>query len=247
MIYPSPAPLSELAQTCIPRLYSSQNHKPHPIHQQTTIDSDFKHHTVTKNYIVVTSKYWLRKSWYAINMFEGMSTSTLNYGGATPTPSPSQPTSSHATAGPIHPSAPAHTAGSHFVSPHLPPPPVPANAFQKAIQKYVAELSRDDKAAFLDAPDVMGRLQEIQENGKPLISESLTARVEKVLQCVKHFMGSLTIFIQQSPEISSLVVGGANYVLTVGTSSAFYYSCANILLLSSLFWDTSSSLSVSPS
>ena len=130
---------------------------------------------------------------------------------------------------------------------HQLPPPVPANAFQKAIQKYVKEgLLDSDKAAFLDAPNVMDHLQEIQRNGKSVISSSLTCRVEKVLQGVKSFMGSLAIFIQQHPEISSLVVGGVSCVLTVGTSCAFYHPYVNILLLSSLFWDTSSSLSVSP-
>lgn len=179
-------------------------------------------------------------------MFEGMSTSTTpNYGGTTPSPSPSPPTSSHVLAGPMHSSAPVHAVGPHPMNPQL-PPPVPANAFQKAIQKYVKELSDSDKAAFLKAPNVMDRLQEIQRNGESPIPSSLTSRVEKVLQGVKFFMSSLGIFIQQNPDISSLVVGGVNCVLTVGTSCAFYHPCVNILLLSSLFWDTSSSLSVSP-
>ena len=39
--------------------------------------------------------------------------------------------------------------------------------------------------------------------------------MEKVLQCVKSFMGSLVVFIQHSPQISSLVVGGVNCILTV--------------------------------
>lgn len=132
-------------------------------------------------------------------MFEEMSTSTnlpnnspLNYGqsrGATP----SWQTSSHASTGSMN------------------------EALQKAIQEYVMELSEDDKAAFRTAPDIIVQLQEIQGNGKSLVSRSLTTRVEKVLQCVKGFMGSLAIFIQQSPEISSLVVGGVNCILTVST------------------------------
>ena len=133
-------------------------------------------------------------------MLERMSTSTnlqsnslLKHGqsrGVTPTFS--QPTTSHASASPMD------------------------ESFQKAIQEYMEKLSDDDKTAFLSAPNVIERLQEMQY--KPLISSSLTARVEKVLQCVKGFMGSLGIFIQHSPEISSLVVGGVNCILTVGTS-----------------------------
>ena len=100
------------------------------------------------------------------------------------------------------------------------PPLVPAKdkALQKAIQEYVGTISTDDQAAFRSAPDIIKRLQEMQCNSNSRISSSLTTRVERVLQCIKHFMGSLAIFIQQSPEISSLVVGGVNCILTVGTS-----------------------------
>ena len=107
----------------------------------------------------------------------------------------------------------------HVPSMNLQPsfPAMRDETLQQAIQEYVGKLSDDDKAAFKSAPDIMERLQEMQGNGKSLISSSLTTRVEKVLQCVKGFMGSLVIFIQQSPEISSLVVGGVNCVLMVST------------------------------
>ena len=132
----------------------------------------------------------------AINLFEEMSSSIHGQSrGAAPTHP--WPTSNHAPAIPMD------------------------QALQKAIQEYVKELSEDDKAAFRSAPDIIEHLQEMQDNGKSLISSSLTTRVEKVLQCVKSFMGSLAIFIQQSPEISSLVVGGVNCILTVGTSTAY--------------------------
>ena len=146
---------------------------------------------------------------------------TLNCGGAA-TPTPSRPTSSHVSSGLMHSSTPVHAVGPNPVNPQPPPPLVPATAFQKAIQKYVKELSDGDKAAFLDAPDVMAHLQKMQDNDKSPISNRHTARVEKVLQFVNHFMDSLSIFIQQSPEISSLVVGGVKCVLKV---SAFYCLC----------------------
>ena len=113
----------------------------------------------------------------------------LNHGGATP--APSRPTSSH---GPMD------------------------ETLQKVIQEHVKKLSDDDKTAFHSASDIIVRLQEMQGIGKPAISGSLMSRVEKVLQCVKGFMGSLGIFIQQSPEISSLVVGAVNCILTVGAN-----------------------------
>ena len=92
---------------------------------------------------------------------------------------------------------------------------------QKVIQEHVKKLSDDDKTAFQSASDIIVRLQEMQCNGKPVISGSLMSRVEKVLQCVKGFMGSLGIFIQQSPEISSLVVGAVNCILTVGANRKY--------------------------
>ena len=146
-----------------------------------------------------------------------MSTSTsLNYGQSRATPAPSRPTSSHVSTSLMPSAGPTHAAGVNFGNLQLPTLPVPA--MQKAIQEYIGKLSDDDKAAFQSAQNIMERLQEIQSNGKPLVSSSLASRVEKVLQCVKTFMSSLAIFIQQSPQISSLVVGGVNFVLTVGTN-----------------------------
>ena len=89
---------------------------------------------------------------------------------------------------------------------------------QKAIQKYIQKLLEDDKAAFQSSPDIIERLQEMQSNGKSLISSSLTSRVEKVLQFVNNFMGALSNFTQQSSEIS-LVVGGVKCILTVCISN----------------------------
>lgn len=132
----------------------------------------------------------------------------LNHGRSTPTPS--QPNISHATAGPTHTTAP--------------PSQVLATdeALQKAIQEYIGKISNDDKEAFRNAPDIIERLQEMQSNKKPRIPSSFTTRVENVLQCVRCFMSSLAIFIQQSPEISSLVVGGVNCILTVSTINTSY-------------------------
>ena len=131
------------------------------------------------------------------------SNSPPNSRGATPTPS--QQTSRHAATGLIH------AGGTQPVNSQ----PAKGEALQEAIREYISKLSNDDKAAFQSAPNIIERLQEMQYTSKSPISSTLTARVERVLQCVKHFMGSLTIFIQQSPEISSLVVGGVNCILTV--------------------------------
>lgn len=130
-------------------------------------------------------------------------------GRSTPTP---QPNISHATAGPTHTTAPPSLVLAKD------------EALQKAIQEYIGKISNDDKEAFRNAPDIIERLQEMQCNKKPRIPSSFTTRVENVLQCVRCFMSSLAIFIQQSPEISSLVVGGVNCILTVSTINTYYTS-----------------------
>ena len=127
------------------------------------------------------------------------------------TQTPSQSTSSQA------PTEPMHAAGVHppgIQSPTLQVLPMEHKTFQNLIHNT---LSDDDKAAFLSAPNIMERLQEMQGS----VSSALTARVEKVLQCVKNFMNSLARCIPLGPEILSLAVGGVNCILTVGTSTTY--------------------------
>ena len=145
--------------------------------------------------------------------------SLLNHGqpgGATSTPALSQQASGHVTTGPMY------VAGAQPMNPQLSQPLLPAGCgvLQEAIQKYIPQLSDEDRAAFISAPDIMERLQDLQSNHKSALPSSLTTRVERVLQCIKHFMGSLSIFIQQHPETSALVVGGVNCILTVGSTPA---------------------------
>ena len=131
-----------------------------------------------------------------------------------PTPSP--------TSGPLPTLGPVHAHSVNLRSPSF--PVMRDETLQQAIQEYVGDLSDDDKAAFQSAPDIMKRIQGLQDNGKLLISSPLMTRVENVLQCVKSFMGSLAIFIQHSPQISSLVIGGVNCILTVGTLCSSWFN-----------------------
>ena len=146
---------------------------------------------------------------------------------------------------------PAHAAGAQSLNP---PPlalaPAKNEAFEKAIKSYINELTEADKKAFLtaSASDIMDRLKEMQNDqsgsgGKSRLSSQFTNRLQKVLQCVKQFMGSIVIAIGHHPEISALVVGGFNCILMVGT-----FLCLPNLRLISLFcslpWGTWSSLKV---
>ena len=121
--------------------------------------------------------------------------------------------------------ASAHAAENEPLNQKSPMTPVPvkSEAFKKAIQKFVDSLSGDDKTAFQTSSDIMERLQAMQCDQNSRISSSLTMRVRKVLKCVSHFMGSIAIFIQSNPEISALVVGGVNCILTVSTCSRTFY------------------------
>ena len=114
---------------------------------------------------------------------------------------------------------PAHAAGTQPLNlKPLAPVPPKNQAFQNAIavilQKH-ANLSDNDKQAFKSAShvDVMAELRRAQQ-GTSDISGSLT-RVQKALDCINRFMGPLATFIQQSPEISSFVVGGLSCILIV--------------------------------
>ena len=116
-----------------------------------------------------------------------------------------------------------HTAGDKSLNSQSLAIPVPEKngAFQKAVQEYINNLSDDDKAAFQSATDVMEKLGEMQQ-AKSRVSSSHNTRVQKVqkvLQCVQRFLGSIAICIQHSPEISSLVVGGVHCILMVSTCS----------------------------
>lgn len=78
-----------------------------------------------------------------------------------------------------------------------------------ALLKHIDKLSNDDKAAFESAPDVMEKLQ-LNKSTSPHVQ-----KVQKVLECLQQFLAPVAICIQQSPHISSLVVGGFNCVLIV--------------------------------
>lgn len=138
-----------------------------------------------------------------------LSDSLLNHGQSREvTPTPFQPTSNH---GP--------TDFTHAIVEDFPTTlRMTDEILEEVIQEYVDKLSDDDKVAFLSAPDIIEHLHEIQSNGKSLITSSLTTRVEKVIQCVKSFTGSLTIL---HSEISALVVGGAHCILMVGLSNIY--------------------------
>ena len=109
-----------------------------------------------------------------------------------------------------------------------PQPPSPAvsvpltnEAFRKAVQGYIVGLSDDDKSAFYSATSVIQKLEELPL-GKSRISSSHTTliqKAQKVLQCVKQFLAPIAICIQHHPEVSSLIVGGLNCVLTVSTAT----------------------------
>lgn len=128
------------------------------------------------------------------------------------------------------PSRPASPAPSGPASTHSVMGPVPSKnkAFEGAValmlQNHIDSLSDDDKKAFQRASvvDVMEELRKAQHSTSG-ISDSLS-RVQKALKFVDRFMGSLAIFIQQSPEISSLVVGGLNCILMVCISSSHFLS-----------------------
>lgn len=104
------------------------------------------------------------------------------------------------------------SSGSQTLLPPVHCNPLQNEAFQNAIQKYIANLSEDDKAAFRSPPDIMKKLSE-----SPISSSTRMQKVEKLLQCLKRFLASTAIGIQHHAEISSIVVGGLHCILIVST------------------------------
>ena len=86
-------------------------------------------------------------------------------------------------------------------------------AFKKALEQYTNKLSDGHKAAFCSGSDVMSEIQKLNKDSR--VTSDLGDRVQKVLNCIKQFMGTLAIFIQHSPEFSALAVGGMNCILLV--------------------------------
>ena len=111
------------------------------------------------------------------------------------------------------PSTPALAAGMQSLNLH--PPLAPAPPRNQAFERALGRLSGEDKAAFQSASavDVIEELKKAQQ-GASRISDSLSGG-QKALECMNRFMRPLAIFIQHSPEISSLVVGGLKCILMV--------------------------------
>lgn len=164
-------------------------------------------------------------------------------------PTPLEPT-------PRPPSTPPDVPGAHASNPETPTATAPATneAFQIAIQAFINDrLPADVKKDFQSASEIMQTLQMMQAHrsrpGNTMhISSSVSDRVKKVLEGLRHFTGSVAICVQHSPEISSLVIGGVNCILVVRTSSS---NCLNwcsgacdysLLPVYSLLWVILSSL-----
>lgn len=175
------------------------------------------------------------------------------------TTTPSNVTSGSVAAGSSATGSQSTLPGAQSLNPPLPVALAPAKneAFEKALKSYINELTEADKKAFLtaSASDIMDRLKEMQNDksgssGKSRLSSQFTSRLQKVLQCVKQFMGSIVIAIGHHPEISALVVGGFNCILMVlpniCLTLALHQNLALIIfLLYSLPWGTWSSLKAS--
>ena len=122
------------------------------------------------------------------------------------------------------------------------------DAFHKAIQEYIDNLSDDDRVAFQSATDVIKKLEELQQSIPRISYTTQMHKVQKVLQCVKQFLASIAICVQHSPEISSLVVGGLHCILTVRSYHltlgllVFTITDMNLFPWDSLHWGTLSFL-----
>lgn len=90
-----------------------------------------------------------------------------------------------------------------------------------ALENYIKDLSPKDKQAFKDGNAIsinalMDQIRGFDEtHSKTSRSRRCAEKVEGFLGILKGFLGGLAPFLQQTPEISSLVIGGVNLIVDV--------------------------------
>jgi hypothetical protein len=109
--------------------------------------------------------------------------------------------------------------------------PDPNRTFQLALVKAAKDLEPSERTAFLQAFDSISLEQTIQTANKLKTLEEQDARLrarrvsrplEPAIRVLEQFMASIAIGIQQSPEISSLVVGGVRLLIDVSIFEIAY-------------------------
>ena len=102
---------------------------------------------------------------------------------------------------------------------------------EKALTKTLEKLPQAEKAAFaqasktIDERTLLSRVQTYDAAHKDNSSFRPHAeRLSKFLDLLNRFMGGVTIGIQASPEISSLVVGSVRVVIDLALKFTMYFS-----------------------
>lgn len=95
-------------------------------------------------------------------------------------------------------------------------------AFQKAFQKHVDNLEPIERESFHKAyetvtpEDLLSKVKAYDEKyNDQAVSKNCAGRITKVLSVVEQLMRGVSIGIQHSPEISSLVVGAVRLIIDV--------------------------------
>jgi len=96
--------------------------------------------------------------------------------------------------------------------------------FQKTITERARRLPLEKQQAYLDASQnlsvesIFNKVEKLDAGHKDQSSlRKFDEPLSKVFSVVELLMASISILIQQSPEISSLVIGGVRMVLDVCT------------------------------
>ena len=103
------------------------------------------------------------------------------------------------------------------------------NAFAIALQRYLNDLDPEEQQLFraahrtIEPQHLLARVASLDDNDRDSTSRKFFDRVEKFLTVLNTLLTSVALGIQGSPEIASLVVGGARLILDLALNIAEFF------------------------
>lgn len=106
--------------------------------------------------------------------------------------------------------------------------------FQLALAEHIKDLSPEEKEAFssgnaISIEALLGQIREFDEtHSQTSRSRRCAGRVEQFFAALQGYLGGLAPFLQQATPISSLVIGGVNFIIGVCIHRSCLTCCADL-------------------
>ncbi|PGG98467.1 hypothetical protein AJ80_09528 [Polytolypa hystricis UAMH7299] len=111
-------------------------------------------------------------------------------------------------------------------------------ALELAIRKHLDQLSDDEKDAFQNAAisltedGLLDQVRHLDTDHKAVsVFRHRAEQISKLFRFLDLFMGGITVSIQHSPEISSLIIGGIRLVLDIALRCVTYFTRLTDMIL----------------